>query len=226
MTVSDTFEWTRSARDSETEAKNPTNEISKDIDQLLLFSVGKSVYATEIISIQRIVKFQELVRLPNEPAFIPGIIHLHFGITKVIDIRKIIPLDTPLGPHAKIIIFSSQTDDSVHYGMIVDDVLGVVELMHEHVTSMIPTTKYFNNNFMIGWFMLGIKEFQEQNNRKATDGNDKIVWIDFEGMIDTIINEKNTEEIVFRLTALFNPDYLLSEEYQHILRSKAEKKYF
>jgi chemotaxis signal transduction protein len=194
------------------------------VDNLLLFSMGNCVYAIEGSFLRRIVKNQEIVHLPNEPEFIPGVIRLHFGVAKVIDIRKIIPLDIPLGPHARIVVFRSQTNESIYYGLIVDEVIGFVELPRERVTSMVSTARYINNNFMQGWFMFGVEEYKNQVHRKATDGDDKIVLINFEEMISAIMNNENTDEFVFRLTALFNPDYLLSEEYQEILRLKQNKK--
>jgi chemotaxis signal transduction protein len=204
-------------------AKDKKGEI-EGIDQLLVFTVGTSAYAIEVRYLRRIVKEKEIINLPNEPEFIPGIVHLHFGVARVIDIRKIIPLDIPLGPSARIVIFSSHAHDTAYYALIVDEIIGFVELPHGRVTSTVTTARYITNNFMLGWFMLGIEEFKKQISRKATDGDDKVTWIDFEEMISAIINHGDSDEIIFRLTALFNPDYLLSEEYQEILRTKENKK--
>jgi len=194
------------------------------INQLLLFTVGKSAYAIEVKYLRRIVKEREIVHLPNEPEFIPGVIRLHFGVAKIIDIRKIIPLDTPLGPNARIVVFVSHINDAAYYGLFVDEVIGFAEIPHGQITSMVSTARYINNNFMLGWFTIGIEEFKKQVSRKATDGDDKVTWINFEEMISAIINNGDSEDIIFRLTALFNPDYLLSEEYQEILRSKQDKR--
>ena len=215
--------WFKSKENIGIKDKKVIKGVIDGVDHLLLFSIGNCVYAIEGSFLRRIVKDKEIVHLPNEPEFIPGVIHLHFGVAKVIDIRKIIPLDIPLGPHARIIVFRSQANETTYYGLIVDEVIGFVELPHGRITSMVAA-RYVNSNFMTGWFMFGVEEFTKQTNRKATDGDDKIVLINFEEMISTIMNNENTEDIVFRLTALFNPDYLLSEEYQEILRSKQEKK--
>lgn len=204
--------------------KKQIKGVDEGVDHLLLFSIGTCAYAIQGNFLRRIVKGQEIVHLPNEPEFIPGVIHLHFGVAKVIDIRKIIPLDIPLGSNARTVVFRSQMNDSIYYGLIVDEVIGFVELPHGRITRMVSTARYVNNNFMLGWFTLGIQDFKKQVSRKATDGDDKVVLINFEEMIATIINNENTDDIVFRLTALFNPDYLLSEEYQETLRSKQEKK--
>ena len=216
--------WFGSKERIETKNKNQIKGKSDGIIRVLVFSVGKSIYAIEIKYLRRIVKDQEIVHLPNEPEFIPGVIHLHFGVAKVIDIRKIIPLDIPLGPNTRIAVFAPHMNDTAYYGLIVDEVIGFVELPHDKVTSMVSTARYINNNFMLGWFTIGIEEFKKQLSRKATDGDDKVTWINFEEMISAIINNGDSEDIIFRLTALFNPDYLLSEDYQQILHSKQNKR--
>lgn len=63
------------------------------VQRLLLFSIGGGLYATHVSFIREIVADQKKVPLPNVPDYIPGVINLRNEVVKVIDIRKIIPLD-------------------------------------------------------------------------------------------------------------------------------------
>jgi len=222
--VFDKSGWFGSKERTDIKNKNLKKGGDDEIAQLLLFSVGTSAYAIEVRYLRRIVKNLEIVHLPNEPDFIPGVIHLHFGVAKVIDIRKIIPLDIPLRTDTRIVIFAPHTNDSAYYGLLVDEVIGFAELPHERVTNMVSTARYINNNFMLGWFTMGIQEFKKEVSRRATEGEDRVTWINCEEMTSAIINSGDSEDIVFRLTALFNPDYLLSDEYQQLLHSKQNKR--
>ena len=67
---------------------------------------------------------------------------------------------------------------------------------------------------MVGFFTFSLSGFLNQSSRNYVSGNDEVVWIDFEDMINTIIDEEKSQDIIFRLTALFNPQYLLSGEWK------------
>ena len=67
---------------------------------------------------------------------------------------------------------------------------------------------------MLGFMKISLDTFLHQNGRQFAAGDDDLVWIDFEDLIRTIIDGGQADSIVFRLTALFNPQYLLSGEWK------------
>jgi len=185
------------------------------LHRLLLFSLGEGTYAADVSYIREIVQDQQKIPLPNAPEYIPGIFNLRSDVVKVIDIRLIIPLSGG-GVKKKIIVFVPENGSSTRFGMVVDEVYGIMEITADRVSLLDRTSTNIQNNFMIGFFTFSLEGFLNQSSRKYTAGDDEVVWIDFEDMIHTITDEEKAQDIVFRLTALFNPQYLFSENWRSI----------
>lgn len=183
------------------------------LHRLLLFSLGEGTYAADVSYIREIVQDQQKIPLPNAPDYIPGVFNLRSDVVKVIDIRRIIPLSGE-GTKKKIIVFVPENDSSTRFGMVVDEVYGIMEIPSDCVSLLDRTSAGIQNNFMIGFFTFSLNGFLNQSSRKFASGNDEVVWIDFKDMIQTIIDEEKAHNIVFRLTALFNPQYLFSDNWR------------
>lgn len=183
------------------------------LHRLLLFSLGEGIYAADVSFIREIVPDQQKIPLPNAPDYIPGIFNLRNEVVKVIDIRLIIPLAGELGKK-KVIVFVPENDSSTRFGMVVDEVHGIMEVPADQVSWLDQSDGHVQNNFMIGFFSFSLTGFLGQSSRKYAGGTDEVVWIDFEDMIQTIIDEERSQDIVFSLTALFNPQYLLSGDWK------------
>ncbi len=182
--------------------------------RLLLFSLGDGLYGAEVSYIREIVADTEKVPLPGAPDFIPGVIHIRSDVVKVIDIRRIIPLGTEQ-TKKRIIVFIPEDGQSTRFGILVDEVHGIMEIPDSVVTFLDRTDPKIQNNFMLGFVKISLETFLHQSGRQYAVGDDHLVWIDFEDLIRTIINGKNTESLLFRLTALFNPQYLFSGEWKN-----------
>lgn len=179
------------------------------LHRLLLFSLGEGIYAADVAFIREIVLDQQKIPLPNAPDYIPGVFNLRSEVVKVIDIRLIIPL-TGEGTRKKVIVFVPETGSATRFGMVVDEVYGIMEVPDDQVTRLDQSGGQVQNNFMLGFFSFSLTGFLGQSSRKYVNGRDEVVWIDFKDMIQTIIDEEKSKSLVFRLTALFNPQYLLS----------------
>jgi purine-binding chemotaxis protein CheW len=177
--------------------------------RLLLFSLGEGIYAANVDFIREIVPDQQKIPLPNAPDYIPGVFNLRSDVVKVIDIRLIIPLAGE-GTKKKVIVFVPDSQAATRFGMVVDEVYGIMEVPNDQVTWLDMSGGQVQSNYMIGFFSFSIEGFLGQSSRKFVSGNDEVVWIDFKDMIQTIIDEEKSKNLVFSLTALFNPDYLLS----------------
>lgn len=185
------------------------------LHRLLLFSLGEGTYAADVSYIREIVQDQQKIPLPNAPDYIPGVFNLRSDVVKVIDIRLIIPL-SGVGTKKKIIVFVPESGSSTRFGMVVDEVYGIMEIPAECVTLLDQTNVNIQNNFMIGFFSFSLEGFLTQSSRRYAAGEDEVVWIDFEDMIQTIIDEEKAQNIVFQLTALFNPQYLFSDNWRKL----------
>ncbi|MDD3574996.1 chemotaxis protein CheW [Methanospirillum sp.] len=188
--------------------------IQKDIlHWLLLFSLGDGLYGTQVSYIREIVQDREKNPLPGAPDFIPGIINIRSDVIKVIDIRRIIPLGEERAKK-KIIVFIPEDIHSTRFGILVDEVYGIMEIPDKVISYLDRSDTKIQNNFMLGFIKISLDTFLHQNGRQYASGNDDLVWIDFEDLIKTIIDGDQADSIVFRLTALFNPQYLLSGEWK------------
>lgn len=196
-------------------------DITDQLHRLLLFSLGDGIYAADVSFIREIVPDQQKIPLPNAPDYIPGIFNLRSEVVKVIDIRRIIPLSGG-GVKKKVIVFVPKDGTSTRFGMVVDEVYGIMEVPADRVSRQDTGDVHVQNNFMIGFFSFSLTGFLTQSSRKYASGDDDVVWIDFEDMIQTITDEDRSQDIVFSLTALFNPQHLLSGEYK---RSKLGSHY-
>lgn len=177
--------------------------------RLLLFLLGDGIYSAQVLYIKEIVVDQEKNPLPGAPEFIPGVIQIRSDVVKVIDIRRIIPLGEE-GKKKKIIVFTPDNSNTARFGMLVDEVFGIMEVPDKVINHLDRTDPRIQNNFMLGSFNCSIKTFLQQNGRQYATGEDHVVWIDFEDLIRTIVDGNQAGSIVFRLFALFNPEYLLS----------------
>ncbi|NLL11582.1 MAG: hypothetical protein GX268_11990 [Methanomicrobiales archaeon] len=188
--------------------------VQKDIiHRLLLFSLGDGLYGAQVSYIREIVPDQEKNPLPGAPDFIPGIINIRSDVVKIIDIRRIIPLGEEQAKK-KIIVFIPEDAQSTQFGILVDDVHGIMEIPDEAVSYLDRSDTKIQNNFMLGFMKISLDTFLNQRGRQFASGDDDLVWIDFEDLINTIIDGDQADSIVFRLTALFNPQYLLSGEWK------------
>ncbi|HPY60933.1 MAG TPA: chemotaxis protein CheW [Methanospirillum sp.] len=188
--------------------------VQKDIiHRLLLFSLGDGLYGAQVSYIREIVPDQEKNPLPGAPDFIPGIINIRSDVVKIIDIRRIIPLGEEQAKK-KIIVFIPEDAQSTRFGILVDEVHGIMDIPEKAVSYLDRSDTKIQNNFMLGFMKISLDTFLNQRGREFASGDDDLVWIDFEDLINTIIDGDQADSIVFRLTALFNPQYLLSGEWK------------
>lgn len=63
------------------------NQNSKELLQLVSFNMGAEEYGIDILKVQEIIRFTEITRIPNAPAFVDGVINLRSKVIPVIDLR-------------------------------------------------------------------------------------------------------------------------------------------
>lgn len=56
--------------------------------QLVSFHVGEEEFGLDILSVQEIIRVQQLTRVPNSPDFVDGVINLRGKVIPVIALRK------------------------------------------------------------------------------------------------------------------------------------------
>ncbi|MBN1882052.1 MAG: purine-binding chemotaxis protein CheW [Deltaproteobacteria bacterium] len=61
--------------------------------QIILFRVGKEIYAIDIRKVERIADLQPITRVPRAPGFVRGIMNLAGSIITMIDVDKVLGLE-------------------------------------------------------------------------------------------------------------------------------------
>jgi len=94
--------------------------------QLVSFTVGKELFAVDILRVQEINRMLELTKVPQSPESIEGVINLRGRIIPVLDLRVQFGLESSsLDEQTRIVVVEVQGDT---IGFIVDSVHEVLRI--------------------------------------------------------------------------------------------------
>jgi len=103
--------------------------------QLVGFFIGRQQFGVNILTVQEIIREAPISNIPNSPDFIEGAINLRGSIIPVIELRKLLDLQTDvLNQDGNTWILIVNVDGSVT-GFIVDSVTKVLKV---HTSSIEP----------------------------------------------------------------------------------------
>ncbi|MEM9446620.1 MAG: chemotaxis protein CheW [Verrucomicrobiota bacterium] len=118
------------------------NRLSNEKRTLITFSISET-YALEMSEVQEIIEHpEEVMRPPNLPHFIDGIVNLRDDIIPMINPRTLYAMDACSRKDKKILVFMMNGDK---YGLIVDSVDSIVTFS-EHKDVKLPQTMYSKGN--------------------------------------------------------------------------------
>ncbi len=104
--------------------------------QQVVFKIDKEEYGLNIMKVNGIEKYQEVVKIPNAPAYVDGIINLRGEVLPVFSLRKKFHLeDKPINDETKIIVAFT---NGMKVGFVVD---AVAEIMNIDEADIEPTPK-------------------------------------------------------------------------------------
>ena len=99
--------------------------------QLVTFRLGDDLFAADIYSVERVLRYQAPTAIPNVPAWIDGVIDYRGRIISVIDLRLRFGLERIAPrPESRILVFSVGNE---WIGAIVDAVLEVASPTSEEL---------------------------------------------------------------------------------------------
>jgi purine-binding chemotaxis protein CheW len=104
-----------------------TEDELDDDEQVVIFRLDKEEFGAPIASVQEIVRVpEELIRVPQAPSFVEGVINLRGTVLPVIDLRRRLGLDqVERTDRQRIIVFLIS---NVRTGFIVDQVAEVLKI--------------------------------------------------------------------------------------------------
>lgn len=104
--------------------------------QQVVFKIDNEEYGVEIMSVNSIERYMEVVKIPNAPDYVDGIINLRSEVLPVFSLRKKFHLDE-IEKDEKTKIIVAHTND-MKIGFIVDS---IIEILNIDETDIEPTPK-------------------------------------------------------------------------------------
>ena len=121
--------------------------VTGDLLQLVSFKVGDEEFGLDILTVQEIIRNQELTRVPKLPAFIRGVINLRGTVIPVIGLRRLLKLeDREEDKQTRIVVV--EVGGTV-IGFIVDSVSEVLRIPTSTVEPP-PRLAEVENDFVSG----------------------------------------------------------------------------
>lgn len=100
-------------------------------EQLVVLRLADEYYGLDISTVQEIITWQPVTRVPRTPAFVEGIINLRGNVIPVIDLRKRFMLTrTEVGQQTRIVVVEI---GALVVGLVVDGVSEVLRVAGDRI---------------------------------------------------------------------------------------------
>ncbi len=93
--------------------------------ELLVFDIGKELWAVDIRHVNEVVKVRSITRVPGAPPYIIGVFNLRGQIVTLVSLPRIIGIDQDTNEIDKAIVIESGDDV---LALAIKDVLGVARV--------------------------------------------------------------------------------------------------
>jgi len=148
--------------------------------EVVEFILGGEHYALDIHLAREIVEMLQITPIPRAPHYISGVINLRGEITNIMNLNTMLGLvNQEARDNQKIIVLVPEAVSGSNIGIIVDDVIGVLQVADadvEHLGEGLASE--------VSGFVKGIIKL------KRDDGDKKntqlIIWIDVQKVIEEV----------------------------------------
>ncbi len=124
------------------------DSVKQDGMKLVTFRVGDALFAADIHSVERVLRYTPPAPVPDAPAWVEGVIDYAGRVIPVIDLRRRMSLERcPVTPETRTVVFG--TSDGL-VGAIVDMVLAVTTVSGSSVTPPPPLFRGLAARFISG----------------------------------------------------------------------------
>ncbi len=121
---------------------------AQDNMQYIVVKIGREQYGINIKYIQNIVRMQNITRVPKAPYHIKGVINLRGEIIPVMSIRLRFGLEAEEYTNSTRIIIVKLDSNAI--GMLVDEVLEVVELNESNIQNVTRDSNDEKSGYVMG----------------------------------------------------------------------------
>jgi purine-binding chemotaxis protein CheW len=118
------------------------------LKQVVVFRLGADLFAADIFSVDRVLRYNEPRSIPNVPPWVEGVIDYQERVVPVVDLRKRFELAKfAITPGTRLVIMSIQGD---LIGAVVDEVLDVMQTETGRVSAPPAIFRGLSADFLIG----------------------------------------------------------------------------
>lgn len=156
------------------------------VQQLVKFHIADEVFGIEIRQIFKILKPQEIFKVPNTPPFIEGLINLRGKVLTVFNLRRRFNMPEKANDENTKILIVNNND--LLLGFTVDSVSEIVRVPDEEFVETPPELTSFDRRFLSGVAKVGEKLILLLN-------LDKILTPDEELKVKEMVEEHGAEVV-------------------------------
>lgn len=147
--------------------------------EVVEFILGGERYALDIHLVREIVEMIQITPIPRAPSYISGVINLRGEITNIMNLNTMLGLlNQEVRDNQKIIVLVPEVVSGSNVGIIVDDVIGVLQVAETDVERLGEGLASEVSGFVKGIIKL-----------KGDEGDKKthlIIWIDMQKVIEDV----------------------------------------
>jgi purine-binding chemotaxis protein CheW len=148
--------------------------------EVVEFLLGGERYALDIHLAREIVEMLQITPIPRAPPYISGVINLRGEITNIMNLNTMLGLvNHEVRNNQKIIVLVPEAVSGSNIGIIVDDVIGVLQVPEADVEHLGEGLSSEVSGFVKGIIKLRRDDADKKNTHL-------IIWIDVQKVIEEV----------------------------------------
>ena len=151
--------------------------------EVVEFILGGEHYALDIHLAREIVEMLQITPIPRAPDYISGVINLRGEITNIMNLNTMLGLvNQEARDNQKIIVLVPEAVSGSNIGIIVDDVIGVLQVAEsdvEHLGDGLASE--------VSGFVKGIIKLQRDDADKKN--TQLIIWLDLQKVLEEVVKK-------------------------------------
>ena len=148
--------------------------------EVVEFILGGEHYALDIHLAREIVEMLQITPIPRAPHYISGVINLRGEITNIMNLNTMLGLvNQEARDNQKIIVLVPEAVSGSNIGIIVDDVIGVLQVAESDVEHLGEGLASEVSGFVKGIIKLRRDDADKKNTHL-------IIWIDVQKVIEEV----------------------------------------
>jgi purine-binding chemotaxis protein CheW len=151
--------------------------------EVVEFILGGEHYALDIHLAREIVEMLQITPIPRAPHYISGVINLRGEITNIMNLNTMLGLvNQEAKDNQKIIVLVPEAVSGSNIGIIVDDVIGVLQVAQsdvEHLGEGLASE--------VSGFVKGIIKLQRDDADKKN--TQLIIWLDLQKVLEEVVKK-------------------------------------